>query len=100
MGLVSIYVDDVLTTAETEVRKAFEKVIAQKWETNVPDELTEENEVRFLGMNIKKEGMDVFIHKKDYVEEVLERHEEEVVKAKSPLTKEMSELPPQNYDHK
>ncbi|CAJ1333938.1 unnamed protein product, partial [Effrenium voratum] len=101
MGLVSIYVDDVLTTAETEVRKAFEKVIAQKWETNVPDELTEENEVRFLGMNIKKEGTDVFIHQKDYVEEVLERHQEEVVKAKSPMTKEMSdeaELPPGDYD--
>ena len=101
MGLVSIYVDDVLTTAETEVRKAFEKVIAQKWETNVPDELTEENEVRFLGMNIKKEGTDVFIHQKNYVEEVLERHQEEVVKAKSPMTKEMSdeaELPPGDYD--
>ena len=38
-GLVTIYIDDVLTAAEEAVRERFEAIIAQKWETSVSEVL-------------------------------------------------------------
>ena len=90
-GLVTIYVDDVLTAAEEAVRERFEAIIAQKWETSVPKLLKTGNQIRFLGMNLKKEENGIFLHQQDYVEELLTRHKDEVKKAKAPMSKEMAD---------
>ena len=49
------------------------------------------DQIRFLGMNLKKEENGIFLHQQDYVEELLTRHKDEVKKAKAPMSKEMAD---------
>ena len=91
-GLVSIYVDDVLTATEKPVRERFEAVISERWETSKPDVLTEEHQIRFLGMSLKRE-------ESDYVEELLKRHEGELVRSKTPMSKEIADEADEDPGH-
>ena len=90
-GLVSIYVDDVLTATEESVRERFEAVISERWETSKPDVLTEDCQIRFLGMNLMKKEGGIFLHQSDYVEELLKRHKDELVRSKTPMSKELAD---------
>ena len=90
-GLVFIYVDDVLTATEESVRERFEAVISERWETSQPDVLTEDRQIRFLGMNLMKKEGGIFLHQSDYVEELLKRHKDELVRSKTPMSKELAD---------
>ncbi|CAJ1346735.1 unnamed protein product, partial [Effrenium voratum] len=98
-GLVSIYVDDVLTATEKPVRERFEAVISERWETSKPDVLTEEHQIRFLGMSLKREENGIFLHQSDYVEELLKRHEGELVRSKTPMFKEIADEADEDPGH-
>ncbi|CAJ1343369.1 unnamed protein product, partial [Effrenium voratum] len=98
-GLVSIYVDDVLTATEKPVRERFEAVISERWETSKPDVLTEEHQIRFLGMSLKREENGIFLHQSDYIEELLKRHEGELVRSKTPMSKEIADEADEDPGH-
>ena len=71
-GLLGVYVDDLLITAESELAKGLLGAITDMWKCSTPQWL--EQEVVFCGLQIKAEGQVYLLSQSNYIRELQKRH--------------------------
>ncbi|CAE7630141.1 unnamed protein product [Symbiodinium sp. CCMP2592] len=74
IGILVVYVDDLLLCARTEVIKELAAAIQFMWRTS-PLQLVSEGEIRFLGIEISRTTQGFALSQKSYLEELLRLHE-------------------------
>jgi hypothetical protein len=75
VGLVLVYVDDLLVLGTSEATKAMILAVRQKWETSEPECIGITNEVRFLGTELwRKEDGTWLMTQANYIKDLLKRN--------------------------
>ncbi|CAE7254018.1 unnamed protein product [Symbiodinium sp. CCMP2592] len=89
IGVLVVYVDDLLLCARTEVIKELAAAIQAMWKTS-PLQLVTEGEIRFLGIEISMTTQGFALSQRSYIEELLRLHEVPTRKRDLvPVTKEL-----------
>ena len=71
-GLLGVYVDDLLLTAEAELVNGLLEAVTTTWGCSEPQSL--EHEVVFCGLQIRAEGQTYLLSQSKYVRELQQRH--------------------------
>ena len=75
VGLLLVYVDDLLVLGTSEATKAMILAVRQKWETSEPECIGITNEVRFLGTELwRKEDGTWLMTQANYIKDLLKRN--------------------------
>ena len=74
IGILVVYVDDLLLCGRTEIIKELAAAIKAIWKTS-PLQLVTEGGVRFLGIEISRTTQGFALSQKSYIEELLRLHE-------------------------
>ena len=74
VGVLVVYVDDLLLRARTEVIKELAAAIQRFWKTSAL-QLVTEGEIRFLGIEISRTSQGFALSQRSYLEELLRLHE-------------------------
>ena len=73
-GLLGIYVDDMLITAEEPVKERLVREIRSIWSTSEPESAEVGKPVRFCGFNLHKlKGGGYLLNQEDYIQDLLQR---------------------------
>ena len=71
-GLLGVYVDDLLLTAEAELADGLLKAVTTTWKCSEPQSLGQE--VVFCGLQIRAEGQTYLLSQSKYMRELQQRH--------------------------
>ena len=79
VGLVALYVDDILIGAERPVCEAVIKALQEQWELSPPKWIAEMgDQMKFAGYELQKTSEGIRLHQEGYVQDLLEQNEETV----------------------
>ena len=99
-GLLGVYVDDMLITAESAVKNRLIAELRAIWQTSEPEEATVGRPIRFCGFNMHRlPGGGYLLNQEDYVRDLLQRFPEVKGVAEVPCLKE-EEIEPEAPDPK
>ena len=91
IGMMLVYVDDVLILSEEENVQQMLDRIGQEWETSKPEWLQSDGPVKFLGMEIRRFPQGMFLSQETYLADLLERNgEAEGACSGIPITKDQA----------
>ena len=93
MGLMGIYVDDILAYSAGGILRELCKVIQRKWETSVPEFVKKGEKVRFCGMDISRTERGYHLGQSSYTKELLSRYKDGGYGSVIPIAKDMTEMP-------
>ena len=71
---INVYVDDILYVGEPLVIIAVQQWLTSEWKASPLTWASEESTIRFLGLEIGRDGNKVLIHQRGFVEELLRHH--------------------------
>ncbi|CAE7210219.1 GIP [Symbiodinium sp. CCMP2592] len=75
MAIILIYVDDYMIMGPVELIKGLTAMVQGEWETSDLTILSEDNEVKFLGMELSLRQGSLCISQRGYIDELLRAHE-------------------------
>ncbi|OLP90889.1 Retrovirus-related Pol polyprotein from transposon TNT 1-94 [Symbiodinium microadriaticum] len=79
VGLVALYVDDILIGAERPVCEAVIKALQEQWELSPPEWIDKMgDQMKFAGYELQKTSEGIRLHQESYVQDLLEQNEETV----------------------
>ena len=73
IGILVVYVDDILLCGATDTVRALAQAIQRLWKTS-PLQFVEEKEIRFLGMDVARVAGGYSLSQKSYINELLRLH--------------------------
>ena len=89
VAIILIYVDDYLIMGPIELIRALTAMVQKEWETSDLTILSEDCEVKFLGMELSIRGGSLCISQKGYIDELLRAHGVDATEgSKIPLSKD------------
>ena len=74
VGILLVYVDDLLILGADDVVQATIKSIQAKWDTSIPEEIDTASGVRFLGAELFRDGSKWWMTQKNYILDLLTRN--------------------------
>ena len=74
LGLLLVYVDDLLVMGDSEILDATIKTIRMRWETSEPEEVNAEAGVRFLGTELYNKDGRWWMTQSNYIIDLLNRN--------------------------
>ncbi|CAE7245980.1 unnamed protein product [Symbiodinium sp. CCMP2456] len=74
-AVILIYVDDYLVLGPKKVIQMLTDMIQEEWDTSDLSILTEDNAVKFLGMELTKRGEEMYLSQQGYIEELIRAYE-------------------------
>ena len=96
VGLVVVYVDDLMVLAEPHAKHSFLKRLKEEWTCSTPEEVDHEGWVRFCGFELQWSGQGdhkkLKVGQQSYTRDLLNRHQVEHPRP-VPMTKADAELP-------
>ena len=96
VGLVVVYVDDLMVLAEPHAKHSFLKRLKAEWICSTPEEVDHEGWVRFCGFELQWSGQGdhkkLKVGQQSYTRDLLNRHQVEHPRP-VPMTKADAELP-------
>ena len=99
-GLLGVYVDDMLITAETDVQAGLLRELRKLWSTSEPEIAEVGRPLRFCGFNLHRlTGGGYLLNQEDYVQDLLQRFSDIEGTVEVPCLKE-EELEPESPDPK
>ncbi|CAE7229590.1 GIP, partial [Symbiodinium sp. CCMP2456] len=89
VAIILIYVDDYLILGPKEVLQDLAAMVQEEWETSDLSILTEDNEVKFLGMELSLKNGEIRLGQRGYVEELMRAYDmKDTDVSKIPLNKD------------
>ncbi|CAE7314267.1 RE1 [Symbiodinium microadriaticum] len=80
LGVVALYVDDILIGAERSICEAVIKALQDQWELSPPEWLEATgDQMKFAGYELQKTSEGIRLHQESYVRDLLEQTEESIV---------------------
>ena len=77
VGVIALYVDDVLIGAARPICEAVIKALQDQWELSPPEWLaTTGDQMKFAGYELQKTSEGIRLHQESYVQDLLEQNEE------------------------
>ena len=96
VGLVVVYVDDLMVLAEPHAKHSFLKRLKEEWTCSTPEEVDHKGWVRFCGFELQWSGQGdhkkLKVGQQSYTRDMLNRHQVEHPRP-VPMTKADAELP-------
>ena len=96
VGMVVVYVDDLMVLAEPHAKHSFLKRLKEEWTCSTPEEVDHEGWVRFCGFELQWSGQGdhkkLKVGQQSYTRDLLNRHQVEHPRP-VPMTKADAELP-------
>ena len=96
VGLVVVYVDDLMVLAEPHAKHSFLKRLKEEWTCSTPEEVDHEGWVRFCGFELQWSGRGdhkkLKVGQQSYTRDLLNRHQVEHPRP-VPMTKADAERP-------
>ena len=77
LGLLIVYVDDLLCLAAVEVAEALWKSVQNQWQTTPPTWATKEEPISFCGVEVYQGDGLIWLRQTRYIQELLDRHQVE-----------------------
>ena len=76
VGVIALYVDDILIGAECSICEAVIKALQDQWELSSPEWLTKPgDQMKFAGYELQKTSEGIRLHQESYVQDLLEQNE-------------------------
>ncbi|CAE7234908.1 RE1, partial [Symbiodinium necroappetens] len=76
VGVIALYVDDILIGAECSICEAVIKALQDQWELSSPEWLAKPgDQMKFAGYELQKTSEGVRLHQESYVQDLLEQNE-------------------------
>lgn len=101
VGLMIVYVDDLLILGSEGLVSSCLKRIEKEWELSQPEWLSSKKPLKFLGVELWEFEEGIFINQENYLVDVLRRHgEENGLKSGIPITKDQVQRLDNHEDEK
>ena len=77
VGVIALYVDDILIGAEQATCEAVIKSLQEQWELSPPEWIAKQgDQMKFAGYELQKTSMGVRLHQESYTQDLLDQNEE------------------------
>ncbi|CAE7205891.1 RE1, partial [Symbiodinium sp. CCMP2456] len=104
LGLLGLYVDDILTTGPPKLLEAVLESLQSAWQLSTPEYLSSPGDtVKFSGFQVEKTGSGYLLHQTSYVMDLLDQYRDDIQgEETTPASKtyEVSELDDGDEKHK
>ena len=94
LALLTVYVDDLLLSANEEVSSAIWEAIQATWRISAPVYATEKEGLKFCGFELRQDSEGLWISQKSYIQSLLEKYPEITGRVATPYSKEAETLEP------
>ncbi|CAE7222563.1 RE1 [Symbiodinium sp. CCMP2592] len=74
IGIIALYVDDILIASEKDVSQAIVQGLESHWELSTPDWLSVEGDcLKFAGFELEKTSLGIRLHQESYTKDLLDQ---------------------------
>ena len=77
LGLLFVYVDDLLRLASVEVAEALWKAVQDQWQTTPPTWAGKDEPISFCGVEVYQGDGQIWLRQTRYIQELLDRYQDE-----------------------
>ncbi|CAE7831413.1 RE1 [Symbiodinium sp. CCMP2592] len=102
-AVIVVYVDDYLICGPRDIVMEISDIIQRVWDTTELTFLGPGSDVRFLGMELRRESEtseEIYVLQQGYIQELLRLHEvKSTHRDKVPITKDLATVPDKEEDH-
>ncbi|CAE6971030.1 unnamed protein product [Symbiodinium sp. CCMP2592] len=79
LGIIALYVDDILVASEKDVAQAVVRGLESNWELSTPDWVSEEGDcLKFAGFELEKTSQGIRLHQESYTKDILEQYQDTI----------------------
>ena len=80
IGVIALYVDDILVASEKSVARAVVEGLKSRWELSSPDWLSAEGDcLKFAGFELVKTSKGIRLHQESYTKDLLEQYQDTIL---------------------